>query len=110
MVSCVILFSIQSFTMFDIYVGGWRNLEMREHIGMISNEESVGHVGKFLRVLLCYFHRRCLLVCDDVVHEGGSTGSRVTQPHGLFKQVGTFSYTFFKANMEQLTNFRLKTT
>ena len=53
------------------------NLKVREHVGMVSNEESVGHVGQLLRVLLGYFRRGRLLVCDDVIHEGSPTGSRV---------------------------------
>ncbi len=58
-------------------------LEVREHIGMISNEESVRHVDHFLRVLLCNLKRRRLLISDYVVHERSSTGAWVSKPHGL---------------------------
>lgn len=60
-----------------------RYLEVREHVSMISNEEGVGHVGQFLRVLLCVLNGRRVLVTDDVVHEGSTTGAWVSEPHGL---------------------------
>lgn len=59
---------------------------MREHVGMVADEESVRHVGQFLRVLLSNFNRGSLLVADEVVHEGGTTGSRVAQPHSLLNK------------------------
>lgn len=59
------------------------DLEVGKHVGMISNEESVGHVGELLRVLLSDFHGRRLLVGYDVVHERSPTGSGVAEPHGL---------------------------
>ena len=59
------------------------NLKVREHVGVVSNEERVGHVGQLLRVLLGYLRRGGLLVRDDVVHEGSPTGTWVPQPHGL---------------------------
>lgn len=64
---------------------GRTNLEVREHVGVVSNKESMGHVSQFFRILLSYFQRGCLLVRDDVVHEGSPTGSRVTQPHSLLR-------------------------
>lgn len=66
---------------------GETNLEMREHVGMVANEESVRHVGQFLWVLLSNFNRGSLLVSDDVVHEGCPTGSRVAQPHSLLNKI-----------------------
>lgn len=62
----------------------WTNLEVREHVGVISNEEGVGHVGQFLGVLFSYIDRRRLLISDYVVHERSTTGSGVTEPHRLF--------------------------
>lgn len=59
------------------------HLKVREHVSMVSDEERVGHVGQLLGVLIGHVHGGGLLVRDDVVHEGGSAGARVAQPHGL---------------------------
>ena len=73
-------------------LGGRTDLEVREHVGVISNEERVGHVGKFFWILIGHLQRWRLLVSDDVVHEGSPTGSRVTQPHTLIKKKHLVNY------------------
>lgn len=70
-------------------------LEMREHVGVISNEESVRHVSQFLRVLLSDLNRRRLLITDDVVHERSSAGTRVAEPHSLRKIHTDYMFKFW---------------
>ena len=52
---------------------------------MISYEEGFRHVSKLLRVGVCKMGWRGHLVSDDVIHERGTTGARIAQPHHLHR-------------------------
>ena len=55
-----------------------------KHVHMVTNEECVRHIGQLLRVLPVKLYRGGEGICDDVIHVGGTTRSRVAQPHHLY--------------------------
>ena len=56
--------------MYVIKLFNYTNAKMREHLGVITNEKSVWHVGKFFAILIFQIHGRCHLVSNYVIHEG----------------------------------------
>ena len=58
-------------------------LEMWEHVLVVSDEESVWHVGELLAVLMGDGGWGGDLVRHDVVHEGSTARAGVSEPHHL---------------------------
>jgi len=61
--------------------------QVREHLAVIADEESVGHVGQLLGVLVRQLQRTGHLVGDQVVHERRARGARVPEPHSLVEHI-----------------------
>lgn len=53
---------------------------------MIADEVSVRHVGEFLAVLTGELQRRSDLVRDEIIHETRAGGTRIAQPHDLYRR------------------------
>lgn len=52
---------------------------------MVPDEVGVRHVGELLAVLIGELQRRSDFVRDEVIHEAGARGTRVSQPHDLYR-------------------------
>lgn len=59
---------------------------------VVPDKVCMRHVGELLAVLTSELQRRSNLVCDEIIHETGTGGAGITQPHDLYRRRSQCEY------------------